>query len=947
MNKALVIADIHINDYVNRNPSNRFRLLQSRTVAQNIIDGGKMAGCDRIIFAGDIVEKSVIRPYVQAEVKRFLDTIMANFKEGYIIWGNHDLDGKSVDQDISDACLGVMLPNNLYYSHKQIIEIAGRKIAFSNWMPEFDLSWIPGKVDILFTHATICYSKDPSQGKMFESQKLDESKFDLAICGDIHQKGQIGKYVSVGCCQRCKLGDQVEATGVVVDFDNLTWDWIDLNPKDNLMKFEVTDVLDQEGWDASRNTWYVYKQDTSLLDSNGTLKVEAWKEIDALVTNAIISSGLGDVHGKILSGLSQVNSGEVDFNFTLLHLHCENWRSIESVDIDFNDMDKILLIGANGSGKSSLLSAIKYSLCDVGDSVGLSSLKPFIQFGKKDCLTEITFLYQGNICKIQRGTATNKYGLWINDEKFKYNSKKAFEKDVRERFPFIRYMDAFFFDADKNSFLKSLSPERITEITSKFLKLDKINALNETAKLYRDQLKEQDSGWSGKYKEVEEVYNYIKGKFETIRSQLPQLSEDQLIEQRTRGEEIQRKNKEWTEYIKQSSSLVGRSQVLSERINELTSNLSQSRSLDVIDSEIISFQNTLRDFQSQLIQFGNIDNEINHKEREYQNLREQGNNYWTEAQKIVKGGVCTLCGQPIKSNEASERHKNELLKKVDDLRPIIGSLKAELENLYQKRNNSMAEKAKLESDIKGVEAAISNRMYERNSVSRIVDELENTKRSYEQIQIELSKLNPVEEVVLPDNFLEMMRVINTGIHSWQEYKNTEKELNEKQAELMSYQREINAIRQDLNKLEDYIKLTGPTGVIFEEIFDKLSKQFSSNTVKYGVKRETRGRSEHLILTPSYNNSGNLVPINLCSSGQRTLLDIDYMSKIIDRLGLLVLDEFFKNLDNDRLEEVLDILKTMNIGCMILTSHAESIPTFNNKTCIMSLNNSGLTEMIFR
>lgn len=103
MSKILAVADIHINDYANRNPSNRFRLYQTRTVAQNIIEVGKREGCDTIVFAGDIVEKCIIRPYIQGEVKLFLDTVMAEFKEGYIIWGNHDLDGKSVDQDISDA----------------------------------------------------------------------------------------------------------------------------------------------------------------------------------------------------------------------------------------------------------------------------------------------------------------------------------------------------------------------------------------------------------------------------------------------------------------------------------------------------------------------------------------------------------------------------------------------------------------------------------------------------------------------------------------------------------------------------------------------------------------------------------------------------------------------------------------------------------------------------
>ena len=90
----------------------------------------------------------------------------------------------------------------------------------------------------------------------------------------------------------------------------------------------------------------------------------------------------------------------------------------------FEEGDKILIVGENGSGKSSLLSAIKYAFCDVRSTSGLSSLKPFIQFGTKDCVTEVEFMYQGNRCKLRRGT--KEYGLWINEEPMKYNSIRIF-----------------------------------------------------------------------------------------------------------------------------------------------------------------------------------------------------------------------------------------------------------------------------------------------------------------------------------------------------------------------------------------------------------------------------------------------------------------------------------------------------------------------------------------
>ena len=268
MSKILLVSDVHIGSYASRNPTPDYRLYQgSRTVAGNIIKVGKENNCDYIAFAGDVIEKSILRPYVIAEVKYFLDTIMANFKGGWIIYGNHCLDCKSSDQDIKDSVLGVILPPNLKYAHQLIETVDQTTIGFSNFQPVFDLSWIPAKVDVLITHATICYSA----GDFIQSQELDESKFDIAFCGDIHKKAAIGKYVSIGIPQKCKMGDSDEFSGVVLDCSNKSWEWVNLNPDDNLMKFAYTADINRHGWHEDTLTWEEYKPSLDKSIGNGQI----------------------------------------------------------------------------------------------------------------------------------------------------------------------------------------------------------------------------------------------------------------------------------------------------------------------------------------------------------------------------------------------------------------------------------------------------------------------------------------------------------------------------------------------------------------------------------------------------------------------------------------------------------------------------------------------------
>ena len=536
--KILIVSDIHINDYPQKNPTEKYRLYQTRNVAENIITVGKQNNCDTIIFAGDIVEKSVLRPYVQAEVKGFLDRIMQNFSFGFIILGNHDLDAKSGDGDFRDSVLGVMCPSNLYYSDQRIWTCPedGCTIAFSNWKPNFNLSWIKGKVDVLVTHATICYSASDK----VKSQVMDDTKFDIAFCGDIHKPGQVGKYVSIGIPQRCKMGDSEVLTGVVFDTGTKNWEYVNLNPNDNLLKFAYTDQKDQEGYYENLNTWVTYKPNTVLINTaqsgqeNNTIK-----EINTFIDSILESPEYIGIHSEVLKNISTIDDVDVDFNFQITRVSCKNWRSIDSMDLYFSDLDKILLLGENGAGKTSLPSAIRYSLFEN------RYIADFAQFGTKpkDSYAEIEFWYQGKLSVIRRG---GNWKLSVDGVEQKYNNKKEFEEDIHRRFPFIDYMDTYFYDADNNKLLGSLSPDRKAIILSKLFKLDRVNTYNQIALRIKEIGQDKNKELKNKVAGAKQVIGQLQSQLALI--QIPTETREQLISFRNQGDQIFSNFKRYEEY---------------------------------------------------------------------------------------------------------------------------------------------------------------------------------------------------------------------------------------------------------------------------------------------------------------------------------------------------------------------------------------------------------------
>jgi len=920
MSKILAIADVHIHDYPQKNPTDKFRLHQSKTIAQNVIKVGHLNGAEILVIAGDIMEKSLIRPYVQAEIKLFLETLAQNFKAVYLIYGNHDQDNKQNQSNLYDSCLGVMLPSNVYYADKKEIIVDGARIGFTNWRPEIDLTWVDGKLDILFTHATIAYNDNDR----YQSQPLDETKFDIAFCGDIHSAKQKGKYVSIGVPQRAKMGDSEHATGVLIDCASKKWEWVNLDPDENLMKLAYTDDQSKEGWDEKTGTWYAYKpSDQSFKSGNQNIEVAAWENINALINQAIESAGLSAVHSEVLKSVQDVESKEVNFQFLVKRLYIHNWRSIGEAEIYFDQGDKIKIVGANGCGKSSLLSALKYAFTKNLD------MKNNISFGADSTRLEVEFVYQGISYKITRGT--KRWGLDINGTPEKYNNKRQFEEDLENRFKFLSYItDVMFIDSDHPKFIGSITPERKSEIISKFYKLDKIDAYNGEAQFLVKKYIDQGNHWNDELKKAQELINYMDSKLSiTI---LPTLTEQELLNKKAYGQELQSKWMAYNNYVQTAASLIASRQSKTDRLNEVSSQMQGFRDITLIDSEIAEINNKISWIQNKNSELGQIKNE--------------GRRVYNERVDLDKAKTCPSCGQPIKQ-EHLEEHKAELDRRINELLEqqrvvyqefeTVGLLKEEVDNGCR-------------NTISLYNQEIAKLIGEKNEQARLNTEYKKAEFELKLINDKISSLGPEpEKIELPENFMSEMGKIESDLEIWKQYNSLIQDKTNTETAIANYKSELEKLTIVVNQYQDYIKLTGTTGKIYEEIMRSLAEKFTDNRVEYTVKvtTGTGNRKDHLDLESRYRLTSECsVLYQNASDGQRTFMDIHMISRILSNsgLGFLVLDEALKYLDSNRLEEVLEMISELNINLLLLSSHMPDISHFQNKTLSLTLNESGETQI---
>lgn len=926
MARFLAVSDIHIYDYPQRTPTEKFRLYQTRTVAKNIIEAGKAYHCDYIVFCGDTIDKVLLRPYVQAEVKLFLDEIMKNFKEGFIIWGNHDIDNRSKNQSVWDSCLGVMLPSNLYYADGQQIQVGSSRIAFSNWKPEFDLSWINGKVDVLFTHATICYAP----GDHVKSQVLDDSKFDLAICGDIHKMAQTGKFVSIGVPQKVKMGDSENSSGVIYDTELKQFRWIDLNPHDNLLKFQYTTEAAREGYDESTGTWYIYQPSNERIGADGlkTIEIPDASEIDELINTVIYENGLSNVHSEVLRNCTDIESLEVDFNFILTRFYCKNWRSIEEAELYFADGDKVLIRGANGSGKSSFLSAIKYAFTDN------RFIKEFTQFGAKECLTEVEFWYQGKNCKLRRGS--KQYGLWIDDVQINYGNKKEFEENVRERFPFVNYMDVFFFDEDHLKLIGDLEPERKSEIISKFLKLDKIDYFNQVAQDMLDARKKGISGIKDEAEVCKRMLAELNMKRESI--QLPTVNRQELQDRLSYLSELQTKDLAYRKYQDTCIDQMAKLKMYEANLAKAYRKIESCPQLGRLQAELNEIEESVSQLKSQESSLRMARESLRALERDLNRINQEGSEIFSKKELLLQSR-CPTCKQIVPIEDLKEEIE-VCDKKIADLLQVREKTNKDIEEV--KRIIQLYNPTELSEKIKTLENEKINLTVNISELQSAKAEYTECERSIKFIKEQMSNSNAPEKVELPEGFQEEFTRIHTELQVWNLLESIGNDLAQYSGRLQICEDQLNAVRGEIDLLEMYVDVTGTTGKIYEEIMDRQSKKFSDNLVKYEVITYEFRKKKHLDLASYYNKSGNWVSYQAASSGQKTVLDIHFLNKVVTRMGLLIMDEFLKSLDPENHDLCIDMINETNVGCVMLSSHMETLGKFNTKTIRFGLNDSGLT-----
>lgn len=192
----------------------------------------------------------------------------------------------------------------------------------------------------------------------------------------------------------------------------------------------------------------------------------------------------------------------------------------------------------------------------------------------------------------------------------------------------------------------------------------------------------------------------------------------------------------------------------------------------------------------------------------------------------------------------------------------------------------------------------------------------------------LDKLNQEQSIVSQINF----------------YKSN---ITDKQNQLKKELTNLSIYNDNLNELTSYLKLIDEykslfdfniDGSIPQKIFEYLSDSISDNQIKFS----TFYYRNKLQIECSLKVDEEWINYDSLSMGQKSLIDMLLIKKfnlLLGNIGILFLDETLSSVDQNNYDELIDMIKDLNINDIFITSHLDKFNLYTKKLEFKRINNN--------
>ena len=669
--------------------------------------------------------------------------------------------------------------------------------------------------------------------------------------------------------------------------------------------------------------------------------------------------------------------------FILKNLHVENFMSIDCADFTFEDRQITAITGTNGSGKSSLLYAIAYTICNYREG---DANKDYVKKGT-ECARihlEASFNEEPLIYDVELGNGKGKNT---------FNNKR------------VTYGNKTYVNSDYSQFLQTYKLEELQQLmfmfqgTSDIINARPTERANLLKKLFKfefpeivDSLKEEQESIKIKSAEhttlIEDLKNRKYNKLPLLRENAPVAIEGW----ETRVNDIEGILKQIGDIDENEISSCDSDITTTQRLHvNLESTIDNDKlSLEKLKSQLMNLQKKIEDTDFVAIQESIYETQkkIADHEIKYNEQRDKDTELNEELKvlqykekelnkqlEISKTGICHACGQPIESS-----HVDKLKEELSKVKEEIESKKAEIKNLAFDKTDSVGKNLRniltyneeiskrYNSDLKAKDA-LTTRI---SDLTSLITERSNTLNEYHKkltlLQEKKTNLNSIVTLLKEktelikerddlreklqtarDNKIKNIERRSTNLKIEQE----EKENNERLAKLNE---ELNTVSIALsrNKQElDIFESKFPNFITIQACkqLEAIINDIVQRIFPYCVVSLKPSRGGVSFFYTAESSDDEEIPVAMASGAQKKILSLAYFIALarLNGISCIFLDEIDASLTAENASVVYDFIASVDYFPQVFfISHRkeahEAVKAKNESLVTYSVNNGIYTLM---
>lgn len=910
--KMILTADVHIHDYPQFN-TDGFRLNQYIRFARRLVKIGQSEESTTLVIAGDLADEARHTPKVSHAISEFISILKTHYTNILFILGQHDISSKE-DGGHYENSIVPLLAVGCDYVDGQILTIGGRQIAFSDWRATQDWSFIKSKVDVMIGHLTM--------SNRF-GQEYDDSLYTIGFFGDIHQRNSIRNSHTINIPVPHNISDCQDGSVVSLNLDDLSWERINVETEDDkYLKFFYEDTLPKELEDHP----YLYvKQRPQINAVTNTI----YKSIDVneVITKLVSLEDLQECHDWV-SPRVVADSETLDFNFQLVSINIQNFRSISSLDYQFSP-GLIYVHGLNGSGKSSMLRALNYCL------TGSESPRECVSDGQQSLSVSVTLNYSGREFIITRKwSGSQTFTVTIDGEPINGGSIRDREAELYRQLPFLSYFEVLYRSQKSPPLLNQYGFAARIEIIKSLLGLNSITSYFDAAQLQLKSINKdvaQITSDLGKQQEV--VASLVDTNFEGIDG-LPQLIE-------TRNE-LDYERTKLTSYMSKINAVESCQSAVNMYLDDL-GGIEEVPNDAEIKSKILSVKSRKIALEATVSEIRSVIN--NHKSstsRAEQLMIEIGGKIDKLTKDIDKVQThCSHCKQPLTEESIEEVRKS--------IKVQIGELENEGAKAFDvysaKCPSSQEDIDKLLSEIEPISTELTDLQVKLREIESTRDKIR--KLDTAKSNLESAKRDLGEDVLpfdVPTRLTELndeLTKLDSEVGRLTGLKSVHDKLVAAEAQVDELSKELADLSVFQTKMSKYTSMFSPSGSVTASVFKEVAARMTTPDMRITTVREQVNGDRKIDFDVEYKVNKLMIPYQQLSGGQSALVDILFLSRLIMMsrgAGVLILDESLKEIDESMIKVAVDEIKQLPVTNVILVTHVPSFQDFDYKIGVTMVDN---------